>query len=129
MKIGIDISPISGDLKGHKVRGVGKYIELLQQNLPKFDKKNSYIFFRRGDDMRDIDLVHYPYFEPFFLMLPLFHNKKTVSTVHDLTPLVFPDHFPAGLKGNLKWQVEKFALQKVDGVLADSESSKKDIMR
>jgi len=130
MKIAIDIGPISEkNTSGHKVRGVGSYITSLKDGLARHDKNNTYTFFsRRKDIPRDIDLVHYPYFEPFFLSLPLFKKAKTVVTVHDLTPIIFPKDFPVGIKGFLKWQIQKRALRNVDAIITDSNASKKDIV-
>ncbi|HVT00666.1 MAG TPA: glycosyltransferase family 1 protein [Patescibacteria group bacterium] len=125
MKIGLDISPLS---TGHKVRGVGFYVKLLMDNLEKFDKKNSYDFFS-GSLPRDLDVVHYPYFDPFQITLPRRLPKKTLVTVHDLTPIVFKDHFPSGFKGNLRFLIQKRRLAKASMIIADSECSKKDIIR
>jgi glycosyltransferase involved in cell wall biosynthesis len=130
MKIAINISPISDkNTSGHMVRGIGSYITSLRDSLVMYDKKNLYTFFsRRKDIPRDVDVVHYPYFEPFFLSLPLFKKAKTVVTVHDLTPLVFPKDFPVGIKGFLKWQIQKNVLRSVAAIITDSNASKKDIV-
>src|SRR6266581_1905653 len=127
MKIAIDISPLQ---TGHKVRGVGFYLKNLKKTLLRYDTRNDYIFFAQDEKLDNkADLVHYPYFEPFFITLPFFSKQKRVVTVHDLTPIVFPEHFPAGIKGKFSWQVQKFNLQRSDGIITDSESSKKDIIR
>ena len=68
-----------------------------------------------------------PYFDLFFLTLPLRKVKPTVVTIHDVTPLVFPDKYLKGLRGWLKLQVQKFSLKGVSVVITDSENSKKDI--
>lgn len=131
MKIAIDMSPLkSGHYLQHRVRGTGFYLRNLQSSLEKYHLENKYVYFNRGDSLREgVDIVHYPYFEPFFLTLPVFSQKKRIVTVHDLTPLVFPDHFKAGLKGNLKWQVQKLALKNMDAIIAVSNSSKEDIVK
>lgn len=131
MKITIDVSPIENiELLSHRVRGTGFYIENLKKALLQYFPENNYVFFTRGEKLsKDVDLIHYPYFEPFFLSLPVFKSCKTVVTVHDLTPLVFPEHFKAGLKGNLKWQLQKVALKNANAIITDSESSKKDIIK
>lgn len=130
MKIAIDISPIKGDLKGHKVRGVGFYLEYLKRSLLKYHSEHQYVFFTRGETFdRKVDIVHYPYFEPFFVSLSLFEKYKRVITVHDLTPIVFPTHFPAGIKGNLAWQIQKLNLQKSQRIITDSNASQKDITK
>lgn len=124
MKVAIDISPLSS---GHKVRGVGSYVNLIKNNIEKYDKENTYIFFE-GKVPSDIDVVHYPYFDPFFSMLPFKNKVKTVVTVHDLTPIKFKKHFPAGIKGSLKWKYNKMLLKKADLIIVDSQASKKDVI-
>lgn len=129
MKIAIDVSPLeSGHYLQHRVRGTGFYLTNLKESLSKYYPENEYSFFKRGEDVNpNVDLVHYPYFEPFFLTLPLFKRGKTVVTVHDLTPLVFKENFPSGLRGKLKWELQKNSLKQIDAVITDSHSSKKDI--
>lgn len=130
MKIAIDITPIKGALRGHKVRGVGFYLEYLKRSLLKYYPENEYIFFTQGEKFdKKVDLIHYPYFEPFFVTLPFFEKQKRIITVHDLTPLVFPTHFPAGIKGNLSWQIQRLNLKRSDGLLTDSFASEKDIVK
>ncbi|MBI3985244.1 MAG: glycosyltransferase family 4 protein [Candidatus Levybacteria bacterium] len=127
MKIAIDISPLSS---GHKVRGVGFYLEHLKNSIVKYDKENEYVFFVPGEKLpEDIDLIHFPYFEPFFLALPLYKKHKTIVTVHDLTPIVFPDAFPRGIKGEVKWQMQRLALKKTNGIITDSKCSKNDVIK
>ena len=131
MKIAIDISPLKKDnFLQHRVRGTGFYIENLKKSLLKYYTKNQYIFYTRGEILpSDIDIVHVPYFEPFFLTLPSTKKYKTIITVHDLTPLVFPKYFPIGIKGKLKWEIQKNRLKNADRIITDSESSKKDIIK
>ncbi len=129
MKIAIDISPLNPS-SGHSVRGVGSYIRLLQDNLEKFDLVNKYFFFERKNEVPDdIDIIHYPYFDPFSLFLPKQKMKKTIITIHDLTPVVFPDKFPAGLKGNINWKIQKRLIPKLGGVITDSNSAARDVER
>lgn len=132
MKVAIDISPISNELpqSGHKVRGAGMYIEGLVNALRKVKSSDTYTFFDRSKNfVNDADLVHIPYFEFFFRSLPLKHKKKLVVTVHDVTPLIFPKNFPAGIRGKYAWQMQKLALKRADGVITDSYCSKSDIER
>ncbi|HUD09776.1 MAG TPA: glycosyltransferase family 1 protein [Patescibacteria group bacterium] len=127
MKIAIDISPFQ---TGHRVRGVGFYLENLRNTLLKYFPDNNYVFFQRGEKLpKDVQIVHFPYFEPFFLALPIYRKFKTVVTVHDLTPIVFPEAFPRGIKGEIKWQMQRFALKRADAILTDSKFSKKDIQK
>ena len=127
MKVAIDISPLQ---TGHKVRGAGFYLENLKRALVKYYPQNEYKFFTRGEKLpENVDLVHFPYFEPFFLALPIYKKYLTVVTVHDLTPIVFKKYFPRGLKGELKWQMQRFALKKANAIITDSNCSKKDIVK
>src|SRR6266571_684241 len=127
MKIAIDISPLS---TGHKVRGVGFYLTYLKRALQKYCSEHQFAFFNQNDAIpRDVDLVHYPYFDPFFITLPFIKKHKRVVTVHDLTPLVFPKHFSAGIKGKLRWLLQRYNLQQSDAIVTDSLASKKDIIK
>lgn len=129
MKIAFDITPISNiGMEGHKVRGAGFYIQSLRRTFLEYFPKNDYVFFTKDDSLaNDIDVVHFPYFEPFFLSLPYIKNCKNVVTVHDLTPFVFPEHFSSGIRGKIKWFFQKTALQKMHAIITDSDNSKKDI--
>jgi glycosyltransferase involved in cell wall biosynthesis len=127
INIAIDISPT---FDGNSVRGVGYYTQNLVDALQKEIKinpnyKNYQIDLIRNSklDIRNFDLIHYPYFDPFKLTLP--HNSKTtVVTVHDLIPIQFKSHFPVGFKGWIKWQIQKFHLRRVSRIITVSEYSK-----
>src|SRR3989344_7959387 len=117
MRIAIDISPLKNGVHSflHRVRGAGSYVENLKNSLIEFSFDNEYIFFTKGQELsKYLDIVHYPYFEPFFLTLPFRKHFKTVVNIHDLIPLVFPSHFPSGIRGKIKWQIQKLALKRVD---------------
>lgn len=129
MKIAIDTSPIELSGSGHKVRGVGKYINLLKDSLPYFDKTNTYVFTSKITKEGKIDLLHFPYFDPFFVTFPLVKRIKTLITVHDVIPLDHAKHFPVGIKGRLKWSVNKLILRNADAIITDSEASRKKIRR
>lgn len=127
MNIAIDASPLHS---GHRDRGVGKYTELLIESLQKYEPRHSYTIYVRGQKVpENIDVVHYPYFDPFFLTLPLVRRIPTVVTVHDLIPIVFPDKFPRGIRGEIKWQIQRITLRNATKIITDSENSKKDIVR
>ncbi len=113
----------------HRVRGTGYYLENLKKALFKYYPGNYHFLKPLEKIPKDADLVHYPFFEPFFLTLPFFRIHKTVVTVHDLTPFVFPKYFPKGTRGFLKWQLQKTSLKNVDAIITDSQSSKKDIIK
>src|SRR5258708_3782221 len=130
MNIALDVSPLkSGHFLQHRVRGTGFYTKNLMEALQRYYPQNKYTFFTRGEKILvPIDITHIPYFEPFFITLPLKKTTKTIITVHDLTPLVFPKHFPPGIKGQLKWQMQKHSLKSMNAIITDSYSSKADII-
>lgn len=128
MNIAIDTSPLQS---GHSVRGTGFYLTHLRDALREYCPQNNYLFFsgKRSGIPESADVVHYPYFDPFFLTLPFMKHKKTVVTIHDLTPLLFPQLFPVGKRGMLKWWIQRFLIKQTDAIITDSESSKRDILR
>ena len=125
MRIAIDVSPFQS---GHKIRGVGKYTELLIRALKQYKSEHSYHSFTRGQSIpKNIDLVHYPFFDPFFLTLPFLKFRPTVVTVHDLIPIAHAQHFPRGIRGEVKWQIQRLSLRGAKEVITDSKASKQDI--
>lgn len=126
MKVAIDVLPLQ---TGHKFRGVGIYTQNLIGSLQLIEVTNfSVQSILQGKIPPNVDLVHYPYFDPFFLTLPLRKPKPTIVTIHDVTPLVFPDKFPKGARGWLKFQIQKLSLKGATAVITDSQNSKKDIV-
>lgn len=124
MKVALDTSPLTS---GHRVRGIGAYTKNLSQALAKISDLELVTF--QGARIPDCDLVHYPYFDLFFPTLPIFKNKPTVVTVHDVVPLLFPQHFPPGIRGQLKFWLQKLSLQSTRAVITDSCASKSDIVK
>jgi glycosyltransferase involved in cell wall biosynthesis len=127
MRIAISTLPLT---TGHKDRGIGTYTRELVEVLKSQKSRHTFTFFARDSEIpKNADAVHYPFFDPFFLTLPVFRGKPTVVTVHDLIPIVFPEHFPRGIRGEVKWQVQRRNLANVTHVITDSECSKRDIIR
>ena len=133
IKIAIDISPT---LDGNSIRGVGYYTKNLVKALQKEISTNQNYKNYQIDLIKDnqhlasniYHLVHYPYFDPFNLTLPK-TNKPTIVTVHDLIPIQFKNHFPAGIKGKIKWLIQKNRLQHVSKILTVSEYSRQIISK
>lgn len=127
MKVLIDISKIHPyALK----RGVGSYALNLVKSLKELPKDNNEYFLQRDkQDYQKIDIIHLPFFDPFFLTLPIIRNKPTIITIHDLIPLKFPKHYPAGIKGKIKGYMQRLLVSKVQAIITDSISSKKDIVK
>lgn len=127
MNIAFDISPL---LTGHKYRGIGFYTENLLKNLEKHDRENHYFKLANKQEIpKNINLIHHNNFDVYRKTLKPFQNVKNLITIHDLTLLKFPKHFPAGFRGKINWFFQKQALQKFDAVITDSISSKKDIVQ
>src|SRR3989344_3512604 len=115
--------PIENDLSS-KVRGVGRYLQILKENFPK-----NTIF---TDNLNRISTDSI-FVNPFFNLIqpPLFLRrvaKKQIAVIHDLIPLKYPQHFPVGLKGKINIFLNKLALKNYDLIVTDSEASKKDIV-
>lgn len=131
MRIAFDISPLES---GHKIRGIGFYTRNLALELKKLIKKTGWLFnevnLNTGNKQSAIyDLIHYPYFDLFFISLPLFKATKLVITIHDIIPLLYPKNYPPGIKGKIKFQIQKFLLKKIDAVITDTKTSKEDIVK
>jgi len=124
MRIVIDISRLHpAALK----RGVGFYALNLFTALKDLHDDNEYLFKKQKAGQIWSDIVHFPYFDPFFLTLPIVKKTKIIVTVHDLTLLKFPDYYPSGIRGKIKWQIQKRLLKKADAIITDSRNSKEDI--
>ena len=113
---------------GSGPRGVDVYATHLFNELASRYSRNNTFLSRGNVGKQKVDLVHYTFFDPFFLTLwSRFHKTKYVVTVHDLIPLKFPEHFPVGLKGRFRWILQKRALLGASAIITDSACSKNDI--
>lgn len=125
MKVALDISPMKS---GHQVRGIGSYTKNLLDQFQKEKKWDiEFEFFENHAAPPPADVVHYPYFDLFFRTLPISKTAKRVVTIHDVIPLVFPNYFPAGIKGYVNLFFQKIALKNSDAIICDSKTSKNDI--
>ena len=124
MRIAIDTSPLK---TGHESRGIGAYTKNLVEEFKSEKWDFDFVFFDGKNYPADVDLVHYPYFDLYFRTLPLRRDKIRIVTIHDVIPLVFPQHYPAGIKGRINFFFQKIALKNVDAVICDSKTSKEDI--
>lgn len=126
MKIAIDIQPLQST---DQYRGVGSYTKVLVNAVEKHDQENKYLQVTKEKVVGKIDLLIIPYFSPFEITLPFKKITKTLVTIHDLIPLRYPQHFEVGIKGKLKWYLQKLLLNQIDGVLTDSAASSNDIIK
>jgi len=130
MKIAIDAQGLTS---GHAVRGIGVYLrELLNANFV-LGYHNVKILENGYQGLTEkFDVVHFTSFNPFRISVPDTKpvGTKFVLTIYDLIPLIYPKHYPSGIKGWLNWEKNKNLIKKnVDGILTISETSKKDICR
>lgn len=155
MKIGIDAR-----FYRKETAGIGRYTRGLLSNLAKLDKKNDYYIFLTPEDMKEydikadnfhpisIDITHYTLLEQtkFLSILnshnfdlvhflnfnhPILYNKPFITTVHDLTMLLFPvGRSQKSLLRKIAFKkVLTHACQKAKKVIAISEATKNDIIK
>lgn len=122
VRVGIVLPPI----EGHSHRGTGTYTDNLIESLREVAGLNIRVL-RFKQVWNEAMVIHYPYFDPFFLTYPLVKKIPTTVTIHDLIPLKLPHLFPVGLKGKIKWLLQKTSLTGSAAIVTDSVSSKKDI--
>ncbi|MFA4827223.1 MAG: glycosyltransferase family 1 protein [Candidatus Shapirobacteria bacterium] len=127
VKIAIDVSPLSDQ---NSTRGVGYYTRHLVDALQHETKTNPEYLNWQIDlitnhfNPNNYQLIHYPYFDPFFLTLPYRSKTPFIVTVHDLIPRQFKSHYPVGIKGEIKWLIQKYRLNKAKYLITDSHCSK-----
>lgn len=125
MKVGIDVSALNAMSKG---RGIGFYTDNLVDALKKFTNLEIKVI-ENESEKDNIDLIHYPFFDFFKPTLKVSSNIPTVVTIHDVIPLLFPKHYPPGIKGRLNLIRQKLALRKVKAIITDSYSSTEDVKK
>jgi len=128
--------PITSDQQS-KVRGVGRYLQILKENFPDWTFSN-----KLQVTSYKLQVFLNPFFN--FLQPPIWTGldlslqrilsgrriaKKQIAVIHDLIPLKYPSKFPAGLRGNFNIFLNKLALKKYDLIVTDSLASKKDIIQ
>jgi glycosyltransferase involved in cell wall biosynthesis len=130
-KIAIDAGPLKS---GHAVRGIGFHTKELLAAIEKVkvNFKDIEIFpvdFSK-ENLKKYSLAHFTSFNPYFMSLPFIKpTRKTVLTIHDLIYLVFPDKYPAGIKGKIKFFIQKILIRSVDAIITISNVSKADIVK
>ncbi|KKR81036.1 MAG: Glycosyl transferase group 1 [Candidatus Daviesbacteria bacterium GW2011_GWA1_41_61] len=125
IKVAFNISPLSS---GHKTRGIGVYARNLMEHL---QKRSEVVIEEFSDisEVKDADLVHFPFWDLFQRSLPLKNKFPTIVTIHDAIPLIFSQHYPPGIKGKINNFWQRQALRDVKAVITDSRSSKQDISK
>ncbi len=125
MQVGINITPLHS---GHKVRGIGYYTKNLLNSLKK-EEDIQVVELTKILETKNIEVVHYPWFDLYYHTLPIVKSIPTVVTIHDVIPLIFPKQYPVGIKGRLSFFLQRLALNSCKFIITDSLSSKKDIIK
>lgn len=108
--------------RGHSSgRGVGYYSEFLKKSLS--EQKDIIL------TDKNPDLIHYPFFDLFYHTLPYKHDRPTVVTLHDVTPLVMSDRYPKGVRSSINLFRQWLSLRNVSAIITDSQNSKEDIQK
>ena len=108
-----------------KVRGVGRYLQILKENFPDWTYTSDVSGLEKE---ARAEIFINPFFNP--LSSPPVTKKiaqKQLLVIHDLIPLKYPSHFPAGIRGKLNILTNKKTLNLYDLIITDSEASKGDI--
>lgn len=116
---------------GHNVRGIGVHTKELIDGL--VGSKHKDIKVEAVDfsttNLSKYDLVHYPYFYTYLKTLPDKLPDNFVVTIHDLIYLLYPKHYPPGVRGKLRNINQRKKIKKAKRIITISETSKKDICR
>lgn len=124
MRVAINTIPLK---TAHRERGIGYYTYNLIEALRE-DFSIQLKLFTSLAEVKDVDVVHYPWFDFFLHSLPIRKPIPTVVTIHDVIPLIFTGQYPMGLKAKINFLLQKMALGNCRYIITDSDFSKKDII-
>jgi len=152
-KIGIDAR-----MYGYAQTGIGNYIRHLLEYIFKQDTENNYVIFLMPEEfdnfvlpnerikkvkvlakwyswkeqllfpfqlyIEKLDLMHFTHFNS-----PILYFRKTIVTIHDVTPFFFPGHKMKSLVRRIGFRAVFFSsVKKAKRVIAVSVNTKKDIV-
>lgn len=109
-------------------RGIGVYTRELIAALHKYYPQDTVIPTTHDPTSISADIVHFTYFDPYFLTLPKVKKLPTILTIHDLIPRKFGEHFPVGYRGKFNWFLQLQKARSVAHIITDSVSSQRDIV-
>lgn len=124
MKVALDITNLH---QLSKKRGIGFYVKYLFDSIRKYT--NCEVKLVEDGKRQGFEIIHFPYFDFYSRSLHIQKGIPTVVTVHDVIPLVFPKHYPSGIKGKINLGFQSYELSKASAVITDSISSKEDIIK
>lgn len=114
----------AGDQSLGKVRGAGRVMQILKENLAGKAR-----FITDLTQVSPDDTLLIPLWQPFqkpFLRKKI--AKKHILLLFDVIPLKYPEHFPIGLKGRW-WFIQNMRTLKLfDQIITISEQSKEDLI-
>ena len=153
-KIGIDAR-----MYGYAQTGIGNYIRHLLKYIFELDKENNYVIFLLPEEYdnfelpnerirkikvsakwygwkeqllfpielykENLDLMHFTHFNS-----PVLYFKKSIVTIHDVTPYFFPGHKMKSVIRKIGFRTVFFSsVKKASKVIAVSENTKIDIVK
>lgn len=114
----------AGDQSLGKVRGAGRIMQILRENL-----SNTARFINDLSQVSEDDILFVPLWQPF--QRPFIKKriaKKHILLLFDVIPLKYPEHFPIGIKGRW-WLIQNLrALGIFDQIVTISDQSKEDLI-
>ena len=154
MIIGIDAR-----MYGYAQTGIGNYIRHLLKYIFELDKENNYVIFLSPEEYdnfevpnkrikkvkisakwygwkeqllfpfqlykENLDLMHFTHFNS-----PVLYLKKSIVTIHDVTPYFFPGHKMKSLVRKIGFRMVFFSsVKKAAKVIAVSKNTKSDIVK
>jgi len=154
MKIGIDCRIYSS-----RFTGIGRYVHELVKRVCKCDSKNDYVLFFNEPEFsayhvalpnvkkvladapiysireqlhflkvlnrEKLDLMHFTHFNA-----PLFYNRPSIVTIHDLTLFYYPGKKKKGIISRIGYDmVFRNTVRKAKKIIAISENTKRDLIK
>ena len=148
---------IDARMYGYAQTGIGNYIRHLLKHIFELDKKNNYIIFLLPEEYdnfelpnerikkvkvsakwygwkeqllfpfelyrENLDLMHFTHFNS-----PILYFKKSIVTIHDVTPYFFPGHKMKSLLRKIGFRSVFFSsVRKAKRIVAVSKNTKNDI--
>lgn len=126
IKVAIDTGPLKS---GDAVRGIGVHTKLLVEYLKSLKDIKIDLVDITSADLSGYDIIHYQKFHPYVMSIPFFKKGKSILTIHDLIYLIYPKAYPPGIKGKIKYWLQKLLVKRMEAIITISETSKKDIVR
>jgi glycosyltransferase involved in cell wall biosynthesis len=104
------------------VRGIGSYQQMTEEAINRY---GSEVGLEINTDSYEVELI--TDFN-FFQKLSVCKKVPQVLVIHDLIPVNHSKHFPIGIKGKFVWWQNSLAINKLSGIITDSEVVKGEIV-